>query len=151
MEISLFHVIIINNIFLFKIIEGFYFMIDGHIKEIIVVDSSAFLHRYYHGYSNLESIYNGKRINVSENKTILEVAKKNNIDIATLCYLKECGHGDVCGVCLVEVEGEKNFHTIILSIFLIQKLDRHFVKNFYPDINLIEQTKKKLLPYKKIY
>lgn len=39
-------------------------MIDGHIKEIIVVDSSAFLHRYYHGYSNLESIYNGKRINV---------------------------------------------------------------------------------------
>ena len=54
----------------------------------------------------LKIIINGKRINVSENKTILEVAKKNNIDIATLCYLKECGHGDVCGVCLVEVEGE---------------------------------------------
>ena len=48
----------------------------------------------------LKIIINGKRINVSENKTILEVAKKNNIDIATLCYLKECGHGDVCGVCL---------------------------------------------------
>ena len=64
MEISLFHVIIINNIFLFKIIEGFYFMIDGNIKEIIVVHSTAFLHRYYHGYSNLERIYNGKRINV---------------------------------------------------------------------------------------
>ena len=54
----------------------------------------------------LKIIINGKRINVSENKTILEVAKKNNIDIATLCYLKECGHGDVCGVCLVEIEGE---------------------------------------------
>lgn len=23
-----------------------------------------------------------------------------------MCYLKECGHGDVCGVCLVEIEGE---------------------------------------------
>ena len=54
----------------------------------------------------LKIIINGKRINVSANKTILEVAKKNNIDIATLCYLKECGHGNVCGVCLVEVEGE---------------------------------------------
>lgn len=40
-------------------------MIDGHIKEIIFVDSSAFLHRYYHGFSNLQSIYEGKRIDVS--------------------------------------------------------------------------------------
>lgn len=39
-------------------------MIDGHIKEIIIVDSSAFLHRYYHAKSNLQSIYNGKRIDV---------------------------------------------------------------------------------------
>ncbi len=54
----------------------------------------------------LEVTINGKRISANENETILEVAKKNNILISTLCYLKECGHGDVCGVCLVEVEDE---------------------------------------------
>lgn len=37
---------------------------EDNIKRIIIVDSSAILHRYYHGYSKLQSIYKGEKIDV---------------------------------------------------------------------------------------
>ncbi|RLC49161.1 MAG: hypothetical protein DRH57_00485 [Candidatus Cloacimonadota bacterium] len=54
---------------------------------------------------------NGKKICTESGKTILEVAKKNNIEIPTLCndkYLKPYGS---CWVCLVQVKGAKGFVT----------------------------------------
>lgn len=52
-------------------------------------------------------------ITINENKfefndkdTILKIAKKNNIDIPTLCFLEECSNIGQCGVCLVEIEGQ---------------------------------------------
>ena len=43
-----------------------------------------------------------------ENSTILDVARKNGIDIPTLCYLKGVNEPASCRVCVVEVEGVKN-------------------------------------------
>ncbi|KEH98236.1 ferredoxin hydrogenase [Clostridium botulinum] len=43
-------------------------------------------------------------IKVNPNSTILNVAKKHNIFIPTLCYLKDALNLGKCGICLVEIE-----------------------------------------------
>lgn len=42
-------------------------------------------------------------------KTILELARENNIIIPALCYLKECYHKGICGLCLIKIEGKEGF------------------------------------------
>ncbi len=39
----------------------------------------------------------------NDDDSILQVAKRNNINIQTLCYLEECQNMSHCGVCLVEM------------------------------------------------
>ena len=56
-------------------------------------------------------IIDGKKIVADSNSTILEVARKNDIDIPTLCYLKGVNEPASCRVCVVEVEGAKNLVT----------------------------------------
>lgn len=51
-------------------------------------------------------IIDGKEIKFIEEKTILKLARENEIDIPTLCYLEECNNIGQCGVCLVEIEGQ---------------------------------------------
>ncbi|MFW6309350.1 MAG: [FeFe] hydrogenase, group A, partial [bacterium] len=46
----------------------------------------------------------GKELSVEEGTTILDAAREINIDIPTLCYLKEINEEGSCRVCLVEVE-----------------------------------------------
>ena len=53
----------------------------------------------------------GKEAIVKEGTTILEAAKKVNIDIPTLCFLKDINEIGDCRMCLVEVEGKKGFAT----------------------------------------
>ena len=53
----------------------------------------------------------GKNIAVPEDTTILQAAAKLNIDIPTLCYLKEINEIGDCRMCLVEVEGKRGFAT----------------------------------------
>lgn len=50
---------------------------------------------------------NGKQYTVDENKTILSIAKENNIEIPTLCFLGDCSNTGKCGVCRIEVEGQE--------------------------------------------
>ena len=50
-------------------------------------------------------------VEVKEGTTILEAAKKVNIDIPTLCFLKEINEVGDCRICIVEVEGRNNFAT----------------------------------------
>ena len=52
-----------------------------------------------------------KEISVPEGITILEAARQANIDIPTLCYLKEIKQIGDCRMCIVEVEGRKGFAT----------------------------------------
>lgn len=45
-------------------------------------------------------------VTVEEGTTILEAARANNIDIPSLCYLKDLNEIGACRVCCVEIEGE---------------------------------------------
>ena len=53
----------------------------------------------------------GKNVEVPEGTTILEAAKQVNINIPTLCFLKDINEMGECRMCLVEVEGRKGFAT----------------------------------------
>ena len=53
----------------------------------------------------------GKAVSVKEGTTILEAAKKVNIDIPTLCFLKDINEVGDCRMCVVEVEGRRGFAT----------------------------------------
>ena len=53
----------------------------------------------------------GKEIQVEEGITILEAAKKVNIHIPTLCFLKDINQMGECRMCLVEIEGRRGFAT----------------------------------------
>ena len=48
---------------------------------------------------------NGNAFPIDAGDTILDVARRNSIDIPTLCYLKGTTPHGACRVCVVEVEG----------------------------------------------
>lgn len=56
-------------------------------------------------------VIDGKQIQVEKDTTILEAARKNGIDIPTLCFLKDINEVGDCRMCIVEVEGRKGFAT----------------------------------------
>ena len=51
---------------------------------------------------------NNKEVQVPSDYTVLEAARKANIDIPTLCYLKDLNEIGACRMCLVEVKGVRN-------------------------------------------
>ena len=53
----------------------------------------------------------GTEVKVKEGATILDAARQANIDIPTLCFLKEINEMGDCRMCIVEVEGRKGFAT----------------------------------------
>ncbi len=56
-----------------------------------------------------------KQIQVEEGLTILEAARKNGIDIPTLCFLKDINEVGDCRMCIVEVEGRRGFATSCIT------------------------------------
>ena len=58
---------------------------------------------------------NGKNVEVEEGSTILEAARKINIDIPTLCFLKDVNEVGDCRMCVVEVEGRRGFATACIQ------------------------------------
>ena len=48
---------------------------------------------------------NGRQVQVEDDSTILEAARKLNIEIPTLCFLKGINEVGDCRMCVVEVEG----------------------------------------------
>ena len=56
-------------------------------------------------------VIDGKQLQVEENITILEAARRNGIDIPTLCFLKDINEVGDCRMCIVEVEGRRGFAT----------------------------------------
>jgi len=50
----------------------------------------------------------GKDFEVENNITVLEACRDANIDIPTLCYLKDVNEIGACRMCLVEVKGARN-------------------------------------------
>lgn len=51
---------------------------------------------------------NGNRLSFEPGETILDVARKNSIDIPTLCHLKGAVSTGACRICVVEVEKARN-------------------------------------------
>lgn len=49
----------------------------------------------------------GFQVSVKEGTTILEAAKKVNIDIPTLCYFKELNEISACRICVIEAENHE--------------------------------------------
>ncbi len=58
---------------------------------------------------------NGKAVEVEEGSTILEAARKVNIDIPTLCFLKDVNEVGDCRMCVVEVEGRRGLATACIQ------------------------------------
>ena len=54
---------------------------------------------------------NGRDYTVPAGITVLEAAKIANIDIPTLCYLKDINEIGACRMCLVEVKGARGLVT----------------------------------------
>ncbi len=54
---------------------------------------------------------NGNKFSFEDGETILQVARRNGIDIPTLCYLKGASPTGSCRMCLVEVEGARTLMT----------------------------------------
>jgi predicted molibdopterin-dependent oxidoreductase YjgC len=53
---------------------------------------------------------NGNEFSFEPGETILEVARRNHIDIPTLCYLKNVSPTGNCRVCIVEIEGKEELY-----------------------------------------
>lgn len=50
-------------------------------------------------------LINGNEYPFEPGETILEVARRNSIDIPTLCHLKGASPSGECGICVVEIDG----------------------------------------------
>lgn len=59
----------------------------------------------------IEIIIDNKRLRAEEGETILEVAKRNGINIPALCYHPDLKIKANCRMCLVEIKGVKGLHT----------------------------------------
>ena len=53
-------------------------------------------------------LINGNEFAFEDGETILEVARRNSVDIPTLCYLKRATPTGACRMCVVEVEGARS-------------------------------------------
>ena len=49
----------------------------------------------------------GKQVTLADGATIIEAAKAINVDIPHLCYFKGLSPDGSCGICIVEIEGER--------------------------------------------
>ena len=54
---------------------------------------------------------NGMDVSVPEGSTILEACRSINIEIPTLCYMKEINAIGACRICVVEVKGARSLVT----------------------------------------
>ncbi len=73
----------------------------------------------------------GKEVEVEKGTTVLQAARKANIDIPTLCFLKEINAAGDCRMCIVEIEGRRGF----VPSCITQAEDGMKVKTDTPELN----------------
>lgn len=61
---------------------------------------------------------NNKKILADSDKTVLQVARENNIEIDTLCFVKDCIGTQECGICRIE---DLDSHTLIRACATLVK------------------------------
>ncbi|MDD4409814.1 MAG: [Fe-Fe] hydrogenase large subunit C-terminal domain-containing protein [Candidatus Pacebacteria bacterium] len=60
---------------------------------------------------NIRITINGKDIDCFKGETVMEIARKNGIDIPGICYCKDLKPETSCRLCLVEIKGKDGLHT----------------------------------------
>ncbi|MBE6639427.1 MAG: ferredoxin [Ruminococcaceae bacterium] len=70
---------------------------------------------------------NGRDYSVPKGVTVLEAARMANIDIPTLCYLKDINEIGACRLCLVEVKGARGLVTA--CVYPIDKEGTEIITN----------------------
>ena len=89
-------------------------------------------------------IINGKEYAVPKGSTVLEAARAANIDIPTLCYLKDINEIGACRLCLVEVsEGGRPFRLVTACVYPVT--EGMVVKTNTPKIMQSRKTNLELL------
>ena len=89
-------------------------------------------------------IINGKEYAVPKGSTVLEAARAANIDIPTLCYLKDINEIGACRLCLVEVsEGGRPFRMVTACVYPVT--EGMVVKTNTPKIMQSRKTNLELL------
>ena len=89
-------------------------------------------------------IINGKEYAVPKGSTVLEAARSANIDIPTLCYLKDINEIGACRLCLVEVsEGGRPFRMVTACVYPVT--EGMVVKTNTPKIMQSRKTNLELL------
>ncbi len=89
-------------------------------------------------------IINGKEYAVPAGSTVLEAARAANIDIPTLCYLKDINEIGACRLCLVEVsEGGRPFRLVTACVYPVT--EGMVVKTNTPKIMKSRKTNLELL------
>ena len=83
----------------------------------------------------------GKFFEASLGDTVLQVARKNKIDIPSLCYHSDLKIQSSCRLCLVEVVGIKGLHTSCTT----KVFDKMVVKTKSPKINKARKINLELL------
>ena len=73
----------------------------------------------------------GVDVEIEKGKTILQAARKANIDIPTLCFLKEINEAGDCRMCIVEIEGRRGFSPSCIT----KAEDGMIVRTNTPQIN----------------
>ncbi|MCL2223956.1 MAG: NADH-dependent [FeFe] hydrogenase, group A6 [Defluviitaleaceae bacterium] len=86
----------------------------GQTASNLVRSALANFKREYNAY-NVKIKVNGIEIECSSTATILEAAKTVNINIPTLCYLKEINEIGACSICMVEVKGMSSLVTACVT------------------------------------
>ena len=73
----------------------------------------------------------GRDVEVEKGITVLQAARKANIDIPTLCFLKEINASGDCRMCIVEIEGRRGF----VPSCITKVEDGMVIKTDTPEIN----------------
>ena len=73
----------------------------------------------------------GNEVEIEKGSTVLQAARKANIDIPTLCFLKEINSAGDCRMCIVEIEGRRGF----VPSCITQVEEGMIVKTDTPEIN----------------
>lgn len=60
---------------------------------------------------NKSVFIDGREFNFDGTKTLLQIARENDIYIPSLCYHPKLGTAGLCRICVVEVEGTRNLQT----------------------------------------
>lgn len=70
---------------------------------------------------NINLKINGMEISVPKGTTILEAAHMANIDIPTLCFLKDINEIGACRICVVEANEGRGFRIVASCVYPVSE------------------------------